>query len=60
MDFKSLDFIIFDFFWLFLRISSFLQVQVVVGILFWCLEERKCIIEHVYINKRETRSNNKA
>lgn len=33
----------FDFLWLFFWISSFLQVQVIIGILFRCLEERQML-----------------
>lgn len=34
-------FIILDFLWLLFWVSPSLQVQIVVGILFWCLEEKR-------------------
>lgn len=43
--FIALDFIMFDGFWFFIRVSTSLQIQVIVGILFGCLRtERKTLL----------------
>lgn len=44
--FSSLYSIILDFLWLFPLVSPFLQVQIVVGILFWSLGKRREKIAH--------------